>query len=284
MTDASPLGDHGVVVHVAVLREGRVEYSDMGSGPPVLVIHGAGSDGRIWASALVSLTARYRLVAYSRRGFQGSGPTARSWTEHAADAAALLQSLQATPAAVVAHSSGCIVALELAVPRPELVARLVLLDPAVYLTRNMTPRMLFAFSAARVLGLLGLKRQGAALWYRYANGYQNGGNAFDRMPPGLRAAMLQNAAGVFADFAIGDGSHPPECALTSLLMPIAIVSGELSQPFLHRAADYLARRLPQARRYHLAGAGHALAFDRHVELISLLVEILASPSAPAQRE
>lgn len=215
-----------------------------------------------------------------RRGFGASGPVAHSWHEHAEDAADLLQALHTHPAAVVVHSGGCIVALELALRHPDLVTQLILLDPAVYLTKNLTPRFLLTYLAARALGTLRLRRLAARQWLRYANGYSTGGNAFDKLPVALQHELLEGADGIFADFAIGDGSHPDPGALHLLRMPVTVVTGELSQPFLGKSANHLIARLPAPARRTLEKSGHAMAFDQPDALVRLLTELLNARPAP----
>ena len=48
-------------------------FSDAGSGPPLLFVHGGGSDGKMWAEDLAPLTDHCRIVTYNRRGYPDSG-------------------------------------------------------------------------------------------------------------------------------------------------------------------------------------------------------------------
>jgi len=80
------------------------------------------------------------------RGYRRSGRETRRSSDHARDAAALLCSLDASPATVAGHSAGAIVAVELAIRRPELVRALVLLDPPLYVRRYVT----FGFARTRL--------------------------------------------------------------------------------------------------------------------------------------
>ena len=59
----------------------------------------------------------------------GHGSVPVSFAEHAADAAALLDHLGIRRAHVAGHSTGAIIALQLAVDRPDLVHSLALLEP-----------------------------------------------------------------------------------------------------------------------------------------------------------
>jgi pimeloyl-ACP methyl ester carboxylesterase len=107
-----------------------LEYEVKGSGEPVLLI----STGPIADSPLPLFTekalAGYRLIRYRQRGLDrstGAGPV--SFAQHAADAAGLLGHLGVPRAHVAGHSTGALIALQLAADRPEAVQTLALLEP-----------------------------------------------------------------------------------------------------------------------------------------------------------
>ncbi len=252
----------------------RLECVDGGAGDAVLVIHGAGSDGRIWAEDLEPLARSHRLVTYSRRGYGGSGPGAADWRVHSADAAALIIVLGLGPATVVAHSAGSIVALDLVARRPHLVRQLVLLDPA-FGARRPSFRLVRAFLAVRLLSLSGSPRRAIDGWMRFVTGYPTGGSAFERMGVQRREAIRANADGIFADLASGDGSAlVSDAQLADIRIPVTVITGRLSPAFLTRASQALLLRMPGARARILEGAGHALAFDQPGALIDELTGAL----------
>ena len=116
--------------------EAATEWSwstqEKGSGEPVLLI-GTGpiADSFLPFFSEMALVERYRLIRYHQRGQVGStpGPGPVSFAEHAADAAALLGHLGIRRAHVAGHSTGAIIALQLAVDRPDIVHTLALLEP-----------------------------------------------------------------------------------------------------------------------------------------------------------
>jgi pimeloyl-ACP methyl ester carboxylesterase len=111
----------------------RLSVERHGRGAPLLLIHGGGEDASMLRPQAKSLArARFEVITYDRRGTGGSGrddwPGAGAG-QHAADAAALLDALDHTPATVVGVSSGAVVALALAARHPEVVARVVAWEP-----------------------------------------------------------------------------------------------------------------------------------------------------------
>ena len=104
-----------------------------GEGPPLLLVHGGGEDGSMLAGQAEALAAAgYRVITYDRRGTGRSGRA--NWPgegadQHADDAAAVLDTLDAAPATVLGVSSGGLVALALAARHPEAVARVIAWEP-----------------------------------------------------------------------------------------------------------------------------------------------------------
>jgi pimeloyl-ACP methyl ester carboxylesterase len=118
--------------HTAV-PGGKLEYELRGDGEPVLFIHGAHiADSFLPLMGEPSL-ASYRLIRYHRRGHAGSSPPEGPFSieQEAADALALLQHLNVERTHVVGHSSGGVIALQLALDAPKVVHSLVLIEPAL---------------------------------------------------------------------------------------------------------------------------------------------------------
>ncbi|MCX4692924.1 alpha/beta fold hydrolase [Streptomyces sp. NBC_01408] len=115
-----------------VVRDGfRVNYQDVGSGSPVVLIMGSGGTGRVWhlhqVPALVA--AGHRVITFDNRGLSQGGGAPADFTidDMVADVAALIEHLDAGPCSVVGTSLGARIAAELALARPELVSGLVLM-------------------------------------------------------------------------------------------------------------------------------------------------------------
>jgi pimeloyl-ACP methyl ester carboxylesterase len=118
----------------ASLGGAELEYEVSGTGEPVLFIHGAFiADTFRPLLGEPSLTGRYRLILYHRRGYAGSSRTSRpvSVARQAADCRALLRHLGVERAHIVEHSYGAIVALQLALDTPSVVHSLALLEPGL---------------------------------------------------------------------------------------------------------------------------------------------------------
>lgn len=124
---------------------GTIEYEVHGRGETVLLIHGAFLAGLLRPLGDAPALSRYRVIVMHRRGYAGSSPAGDRWSiaQDAGDAAALLHDLHIGRAHIVGHSSGAIVALELAATHPDLVRTLTLLDPPLQFAKaeSLPPRV-----------------------------------------------------------------------------------------------------------------------------------------------
>lgn len=129
-------------------------YETRGSGPPVLLLPGLGLEVGEITRLLDALASRCAVTAADNRGCgrtsQPPGPY--SIPQMADDAAALVERLGLSGATVLGISMGAKVALDLALRRPELVGRLVLVG-AAFRARRHTPLSVRVGRIGRVLGI-----------------------------------------------------------------------------------------------------------------------------------
>src|SRR5215210_3187313 len=110
-----------------------LEYDVVGAGEPVLLISPVLADGFLPLLSEPVLADGYQLIRYHKRGWAGSThtPPPVSIADHAADAAALLDSLGGRRAHIVGHSTGASIAAQLALDDPEAAHTLILLEPTI---------------------------------------------------------------------------------------------------------------------------------------------------------
>jgi pimeloyl-ACP methyl ester carboxylesterase len=108
----------------------EVAYERAGDGPPLVFVHGAADDGRIWQPQLDAFAGEFTVVAWDQPGAGRSAdvPAGFGIAGYANCLAALIEALALGPAHVAGLSWGGTVALELYRHRPELVATLILAD------------------------------------------------------------------------------------------------------------------------------------------------------------
>ncbi len=131
MRDDTPGDVHPAIEDGTVIVDGTpIHYQRAGSGPAVVLIHGASTNlGDMSFTLLPRLAARYEVVAFDRPGHGTSGWPARGGEQLAQQARILraaLAALNIDRVILVGHSYGGAVALAWALEFPESVAGLLL--------------------------------------------------------------------------------------------------------------------------------------------------------------
>jgi pimeloyl-ACP methyl ester carboxylesterase len=122
-------------LHVVDLRE---ESPSPSGSLPIVFVHGMVGHIGFWNAALAACADRRRAIALDLRG-HGDSAAAKdgdySVERCADDVLAVVDALDLGPIVLVGHSYGAIVVIDAAARRPEVVRRLVLVDPPGDFTR-----------------------------------------------------------------------------------------------------------------------------------------------------
>lgn len=108
----------------------RTWYDEHGDGPPLLLLHPGGADARAWAPNLNPLAGRFQVFTPEQRG-HGRTPDVEgpiSYELMTRDTIAFLEQVVGGPAHLLGHSAGASVALLVALRRPDLARRVVLIS------------------------------------------------------------------------------------------------------------------------------------------------------------
>ncbi len=104
-----------------------------GAGPAVVLLHGYGETGDMWAPLAAALEKDHTVIVPDLRGMGLSAKPASGYDKktEGEDIAGVLDHLKVEKAAVVAHDIGNMVAFALAADHPERVTRLALIDAPI---------------------------------------------------------------------------------------------------------------------------------------------------------
>jgi len=235
------------------VNEIRLYFEERGKGRSILLIHGTASSAMVWTpSSLDALADLGRVIVYDRRGCTRSERPERYETttvsEHADDAAALLEALDAAPAVVIGRSYGGEVAIDVALRYPDLVRALVLLEAAVL---NLSPEARawedgvherIRAAAARGIDTVGETFIGDIL----------GADAWRGLPRRLRQMFTENGPAIVAELE-GGPLNVDITRLRSIDAPTLLVASSGSPPAFRQATDRLAAAMPNAQRVTIEG-------------------------------
>jgi pimeloyl-ACP methyl ester carboxylesterase len=112
----------------------KLAYTDQGSGPVILLLHGMAGSKRYWEQLIPQLSHAHRVIAVDLLGF-GHSPRAREYTyeTHIRAIVDTLDSLGVSePIKIVGMSMGALLALRLAAIYPDRVSDLILISLPLY--------------------------------------------------------------------------------------------------------------------------------------------------------
>jgi len=112
----------------------RIHYVEAGSGPPVVLLHGLGSDLRTWRLTIPALATDFHVYAIDQLGFgQSEKPEIAYRVSTLADSLdAFLKAAKIDKASIVGNSLGGWVAALFAISHADRLDKLVLVDAAGY--------------------------------------------------------------------------------------------------------------------------------------------------------
>jgi pimeloyl-ACP methyl ester carboxylesterase len=118
-------------------------YLALGQGMPLVCVHGTLGDFRSWNAVLGPLSQAYRVIAVSLRRFfpehwDGSGDDYRI-AQHVDDVIGFIEQISPQPVNLMGHSRGAHIAFRVAQRRPDLLHRLILVEPGGSLDTTLDP-------------------------------------------------------------------------------------------------------------------------------------------------
>jgi pimeloyl-ACP methyl ester carboxylesterase len=244
----------------------ELEYETIGSGEPVLLISPVLADGFLPLLSEPALADRYQLIRYHKRGWAGSThtPPPVSISDHAADAAALLDHLGVHRAHIAGHSSGAAVAAQLALDQPEYVHTLILLELSLFAVPSGAAFLSQAEPAFEAYAS-GDHPRALAMFMTTVAGldWTACRTLLDERMPGAVAHALEDADTFFGVElpALTEWDLGPQRAAT-IGQPVLSVLGSDTAQLWVEVADFLRASLPQVEELTVDGVGHLLHIQR----------------------
>ncbi|MFE5508417.1 alpha/beta fold hydrolase [Amycolatopsis japonica] len=263
----------------------QVNVTVAGSGPAVLLLHGFPHTWRLWSEIIGPLAEHHRVIAPDLRGFGDSTRAAEGYDAStlASDVESLLAALGEPSAAVVAIDAGTPVAFLLALRRPDLVRRLVLMESLVGSLPGAEDFLAggspwwFGFHSVPGLGetvLIGHEAE-------YVDWFLASGTLGRGVAPEIRDAFVDAYT----------GGEALRCAFSYYrAMPVsarqigeAVATRRLTVPTMAIGAHPVGRALERQLRpvtddltaHLLPDCGHIIPLDKPGELLRLLTPFLA---------
>ena len=253
----------------------QLRVRGFGEGPPVLLVHGLGSSGDDWAFQIGPLAQHFRLIVPDLRGCGGSEATPGHYAiaQFADDLWRLLDRLQIARPMLVGFSMGGAVTLEMALQRPDAVARLATINSLPSYRVDHWRKALELYVQIGMVHALGMRRTARLVGKRL-------------FPHAHQAAMRARVEAV-----VGSSSPDPylRCAraladwcaaerLDRLASPLLMLAGEHDYTALEEKRRWAERLGAQLRV--VAGSRHGTPFDAIGDCNRALIAFLLGQTVP----
>jgi 3-oxoadipate enol-lactonase len=266
-------------VPVAITESTSIDYDVHGEGPALLLIGGLGFGRWAWFRQIPAFSRHFRTIAFDVRGERElKGGVA----DLAAETVALLEHLRIKKAHVLGTSLGGFVAQELALVRPDLVDRLVLVGTSY---GRGGPESMSAWALADMIGLPSLNAEKAVrrgLEAATSEAYRaQRPEEFEQIvswrladSPSLSVYYDQLRAGARFDISRDVGR------ITS---PTLVIHGSKDRFVPAANAVALAEEIPGAKLRVLDDAGHLVFIERYADVNREVVTFLKSRESRERR-
>jgi len=263
----------------------RLYFELSGEGVPAVLVHGSWASHDIWQPVMPGLTARFRVLAYDRRGHSRSERPAGQDSVHddVADLAALVEHLGLAPAWVVGNSYGAAITLRLAADRPDLLRGVVAHEPPLFAVVEDDPAI------APMLGELnqGIERVADAIAAgEHAKAAEDfveevalGPGSWQQFPPEVREQIIFNAPTYLDEIRDPDGLSIDLDRLRAFDKPMLLTKGDQSPPHFGPVVTKIKSACRDAHVHTFRGAGHLPHMthpDAYVEKVAAFIESTSS--------
>jgi pimeloyl-ACP methyl ester carboxylesterase len=235
--------------------------------PPILLLHGLGVSGSVWQAFARRLAPRLAAVCPDLRGHGASDAPAMGYTpdDYARDLIGLWGTELDGAAPVVGHSLGALVAVGLAVLRPDLVSAVVLVDPPVDASRRATD----------VVEVRRLRHAPPGELEQYLKRTNPGGG--DLLANFLAAQFRLASDAAFDTLLAAPAGQPATWAAAAKLQQACLVvqaDPALDGALGDDAAECFTASLPHGRLAQVPGATHAVHASQPAKLAELILHFV----------
>jgi pimeloyl-ACP methyl ester carboxylesterase len=256
-------------------------YLEVGSGPPLVCVHGTLGDFRTWSAVLGPLTRKHRVITVSLRRFFPEHWDGASndylMSQHIADVVGFIEKLDTGPVDLMGHSRGGHIAFRVAQTRPELLRRLVLAEPGGELDASLDPTAVSGPSprASRIAEcaekVSGGDIDGALMMFV---DMIDGDGAWARLSATPRQQLRDNATTLIGQ--VGENRAPfTKAEAESIRTPTLFVGGADTKGALPAVLRALAAHVPNSTTAMIPDARHWMFEQAPQKFCEIVEEFLA---------
>jgi pimeloyl-ACP methyl ester carboxylesterase len=254
--------------------DARIDYDEVGSGPTVVLVPGSCSTGAAWRPIISHWTNRFHCVTTSLLGY---GATAERRTAATAN---ILQEIEVVesvirraghPVHLVGHSFGGLVALAVALGRPDLLRSLTILEaPAPEILRRCGEDDHYQSFRQMSRAYVEAFQAGQSDAIAEMIDFYGGTGTFAAWPQRVRDYAIATTPANLMDWSCAYGFDLTPALLARVAVPSLVAYGEASHPAPKRANELLGRCIPGGRTAAIPGAAHFMIATHAGEVARLV--------------
>ncbi|MEP6992899.1 MAG: alpha/beta fold hydrolase [Acidobacteriota bacterium] len=249
---------------------------EMGSGPPIVLVHGYPLDGAMWSGVARLLSRQFRVL---KPDLPGRGETAAASAGTVADYADFLEAILAgldAPAGLAGFSMGGYVALSLVGRRPERLKALALVDTRAGADDDAgKARRDEAIAAVKAGGVEAIVEAMVPRLLDPASLHNR--DLVDRV---RRIILRQSRETVEADLTAMRGRDDSTEGLARISIPTLVVVGDHDALTPPADSQAMASAIPGARLVTIPAAGHLTPMERPGLVAAALTEFFVDALSP----
>ncbi|MET0520451.1 MAG: alpha/beta hydrolase [Jiangellaceae bacterium] len=262
----------------------RLSYSDVGSGPPLIIIPGVAQPKSVFVHQVEGLRERCRVIVYDQRGHGESEKVSYGYriARLAKDLDELITALDLTEVTLMGWSLGCTVAWSYYdLFGPGRLARLILVDGTVVLceTPDMTKQDIAdtgaAWTAAEAMAVVGaIRSDHESIIRRLVSSFVSDERTDVEWLVGEALKMPAEAvAALMFDYIYSDWRD----VIPRITLPTLVVGGALSHIPL-TVQEWLHRTIPGSQLAVLRDRAHLLFYEEPDTFNELVARFVAAPA------
>lgn len=273
---------------MAIIEANGVDtyYEEVGDGPPIVFIHGATLDHRMWRPTVAALNKEYRSVIYDYRGHGQTGATDRaeySISLLVDDLRTLVEELELERPILCGHSYGGLIAAEYAIQYPDDVAGIVFADARTDMGENLFEQVMFRIypHLLQIKDAVGRERFQRAMEFinkQFVNAEQGPDEEVPELgvkPSEYSEACTEATPREEQQKIIQAGWDYAGTSPTAFHVPVLYAYGELTGDVIADKADRLERAPTDVRVEQIENCGHGFPIEQPEVFVRVLREFLA---------
>ncbi|AWD32674.1 Fluoroacetate dehalogenase [Candidatus Kinetoplastibacterium sorsogonicusi] len=239
-------------------------YEKIGSGPPILFIHGSLCDLRYWKLQIKELSNFFSVYTISLRDYWPNNYYHDldnfSINQHALDLINFIEDVIAQKIFLVGHSRGGSIALKIAINRPDLLNKLIIAEPKLVNKFYNFDQNDNVISIASRLIQNGNINAGLSYFIDHVSGCK----IWHKMSSWFKSMAIDNANTIIKQNK-EQKYYIDHIDLLKIKIPILLINGELSPNIYFKTIQYLNNTLFNSNSITIHGSSHGMNIDNAKE-------------------